>query len=200
MSQINTDRVRNLEGIGQGIDIANGGNVSFDTNLLYVDAANDRLGFGTATPSAGFHMEGTNGGLDLNTSPLVEVLNVIADSPNGSPNLDIASTGSNHLYTSASTGNFTLNIGTGANAASDFSSILDVGQMLAITVFVALGGSSGYHTSTINIGGVSTTPEWADGEAPDEVGGTSGYDVYHIQVYRTATSTYMTRIGKQFFT
>ena len=200
MSQINTDRVRNLEGIGQGIDVANGGNVSFDTNLLYVDAANDRVGFGTATPGAGFHMEGANGGLDLNTSPLVEVLNVIADSPNGSPNLDIASTGSNHLYTSASTGNFTLNIGTGANAASDLTSILDNGQMLAITVFVALGGSSGYHTSIINIGGVSTTPEWADGEAPDEVGGTSGYDVYHIQVYRYGASSFMTRIGKQFYT
>ena len=203
MSQINTDRVRNLEGIGQGIDIANGGNVSFDTDVLYVDAANDRVGIGTSTPSAGFHMDGNvdrDGGLDLNTCPLIEPVNVIADSVNGSPNLDIASTGHNHLYTSASTGNFTLNIGTGANAASDLTSILDNGQMLAITVFVALGGSSGYHTSTINIGGVSTTPEWADGEAPDEVGGTSGYDVYHIQVYRYGASSFMTRIGKQFYT
>lgn len=200
MSQINTDRIRNLEGEGQGIDIANGGNVSIDTNILYVDATNSRLGVGTSSPSAGFHMEGVSGGLDLNTAPIVETINVIADSVNGSPNLDIAGNGSTHLYTTASTGNFTLNIGTGANASADFSSILSEGQMLAITVFVALGGSSGYHTSTINIGGASVTPKWAGGEAPDEVGGTSGYDVYHIQVYRTGASTYETRIGKQFYT
>lgn len=199
MSQINTDRVRNLEGNGQGIDIANGGNVSFDTNVLYVDAANDRIGVGTSAPLAAFHMEGTTGGLDLNTAPLFEPVNVIADSPNGSPNIDVAGTGSNHLFTVASTGNFTLNLGTGTAAANDFSSILQAGQMATVTVFVALGGSSGFHSATVNIAGVSTPVFWADGEAPDEVGGTSGYDAYHFQIYRLDATTYEVRAGKQFY-
>lgn len=199
MSQINTDRVRNLEGNGQGIDIANGGNVSFDTNVLYVDAANNRVGVGTNTPLAAFHMDGTTGGLSLQTAPLLEVINIIADSVNGSPNLDIASTGSSHLFTTASTGNFTLNIGTGTNAANDLSSILSVGQFVAITVMVALGGSSGFHSAQVNIAGVAVTTTWVDGEPPDEVGGTSGYDVYNFKIYRIDATTYHVLAGKQFY-
>lgn len=199
MSQINTNRVRNLEGIGEGIDVANGGNVSFDTNVLYVDATNDRIGLGTNNPTAALHMEGTTGGLDLNSGPLLEPVNIIANSANGAPNLDISGTGSNHLYTVASTGNFTLNLGTGTNATGDFSSILSAGQMVTVTVFVALGGSSGFHTANVNIAGVSTSVFWPDGEPPDEVGGTSGYDVYHFQIYRLDASTYEIRAGKQYY-
>ena len=199
MSQINTDRVRNLEGNGQGIDIANGGNVSFDTNVLYVDSTNDRIGVGTSTPLAALHMEGTTGGLDLGTAPLYETLNVVADSVNGSPNIDVAGTGSNHLFTVASTGNFTLNLGTGTNAANDFSSIISEGEMVSVTVIVALGGSSGFHSADVNIAGVSSVVNWADGEAPDEVGGTSGYDVYLFQIYRIGPASYMVRAGKQWY-
>lgn len=194
MSQINTDSVRNQLGVGQGIDIANGGNVSFNTDTLYIDAANDRVGFGTTTPQAKLHMVG-GFGLNVNSAPIIEGVNIVADSINGSPNIRVDTDGPNHIFTTASTGNFTINIGTGTNAGTDLSSLIDVEQYIAVTAIVALGASSGF-ANTINIGGAASTTYWVGGEAPDEVGGTSGYDIYYIQIYRNDTSQYYVIAGK----
>ena len=198
MSQINTDAVRNQQGLGQGIDIANGGNVSFNTDTLYIDAANDRVGFGTSSPQAKLHMVG-GFGLNMNSAPIIEGINIVADSINGSPNINVDTNGANHIFTTASTGNFTPNIGTGTNAGTDLSSLIDVGQYIAVNLFVTLGGSSGFVSGDINIGGVAATTYWVDGTPPEEVGGTSGYDVYYFQIYRTATSTYEVFGGKGFY-
>lgn len=45
------------------------GNVTFDTNTLYVDAPNNRVGIGTTSPLSGFHIsDGTNAGSPQNAS------------------------------------------------------------------------------------------------------------------------------------
>ncbi|AFD02650.1 sericin 1 precursor-like protein [Synechococcus phage S-MbCM6] len=194
MSQINTDAIRNQAGEGQGIDIANGGNISFNTDTLYVDATNDRVGFGTTLPQAKLHMIG-GFGLNANTAPIIEGINIVTDSINGSPNIRVDTDGPSHIFTTASTGNFTINIGTGTNAGTDLSSVMDVGQYISVTAIVSLGASSGF-CNTINLGGAANTTYWVGGEVPDEVGDTSGYDIYYIQIHRNAASTYYVLAGK----
>ena len=46
MSQLNVDSLRHSSGTGSGIDLQSSGNVAFDTNTLYVDSTNDRVGIG----------------------------------------------------------------------------------------------------------------------------------------------------------
>ena len=54
MSQINVNKVFSptQAGIpGPNIDIASNGNMSMDTDTVFVDSTNDRLGIGTSNPS-----------------------------------------------------------------------------------------------------------------------------------------------------
>jgi hypothetical protein len=45
---------------GTGVTV--GGNLAVDTNTLYVDAANDRVGIGTTSPGALLHVQGAYSG------------------------------------------------------------------------------------------------------------------------------------------
>ena len=190
MSQVNTAAIRNREGEGFGIDIANGGNVSFNTNTLYVDASNDRIGFGTVSPTAPLHMLGGTG-FSASTAPLLERITIVSSSINAAPNIRVDTGGNNHIFTVANTGNFVPNIGTGAGAASNLSSIINVGQFLAVNLLVAVGGSSGYITGNINIAGAPVTTIWAGSTPPVQLAGTSGYDIYNFHIYRYGAADYL---------
>ena len=185
MSQLNVDSLRHSSGTGSGIDLQSSGNVAFDTNTLYVDSTNDRVGIGDSAPNASLEINGSEG-VNINTNPITEKFKTISNSSNGDTNVDLLDANV-HLYTSDNTGNWTPNLR--GNASTSLDSIMAQGQCLVCTLISNNGGSSGY-ASSINIDGSGRTIEWIDGDAPGERGGTSGYDVYQYTVIKNGSNSF----------
>ena len=89
-------------------------------------------------------------------------------------------------YTTASSGNWTLNIrGDGSNS---LDSIMDTGESITIAHIVANTGTP-YYNSAVQIDGSSVTPEWQGGAAPS-AGNASSLDVYTYTVIKTGSATF----------
>ena len=185
MSQLNVDALRNSAGTGSGIDLQSSGNFAFDTNTLYIDSVNNKVGINDATPNASLEITGVEG-ININTAPIVEKFNSVAGTINGNTNVDLL-TASVHYYTSASTSNWTPNIR--GNSSTTLDSIMETGQVTLVTLISTNGGSSGYATA-INIDGSGRTIEWIDGDPPEARGGTSGYDIYQYTIIKTGSNAF----------
>ena len=107
MSQLNVDALKHSQGTGSGIDLQSSGNFAFDTNTLYVDSVNDRVGINDATPSYSLDISGSDG-VNFGTAPLFEKVNIVSATSNGNTNIDLLTSGV-HLFTSNNTGNWTPN-------------------------------------------------------------------------------------------
>ena len=180
MSQLNVDTLKHSQGTGPGIDMQSSGNFAFDTNTLYVDSVNDRVGINDATPSHSLDVAGSDG-VNLGCGAIFEKINITGGTSNGNTNIDLL-TSSVYLFTSSNNGNWTPNFR--GNSTTSLDSIMSTGQVIVATIISQNGGSSGYSNS-MNIDGSGQTIYWANDEAPDERGGTSGYDVYQYSIIKT---------------
>ena len=89
-------------------------------------------------------------------------------------------------YTTASSGNWTLNIrGDGSNS---LDSIMDTGESITIAHVVANTGTA-YYNSAVQIDGSSVTPEWQGGSAPS-AGNINSLDAYTYTIIKTGSSTF----------
>tara|TARA_X000000368_G_scaffold22657_1_gene17486 strand:- start:2269 stop:2862 length:594 start_codon:yes stop_codon:yes gene_type:complete len=181
MSQLNVDALKHSQGTGPGIDLQSSGNFAFDTNTLYVDSVNDRVGINDSTPSHSLDVAGSDG-VNLGCGAIFEKVNIVANcAANGSSNIDLL-TSSVWLFTSTCSGNWTPNFR--GDASNSLDSIMSTGQVIVATIISANGGSTGY-SSNMNIDGSGQTEYWSNDETPDERGGTSGYDVYQYSIIKT---------------
>mgnify|MGYP001332917590 CR=1 FL=1 len=181
MSQLNVDALKHSQGTGPGIDLQSSGNFAFDTNTLYVDSVNDRVGINDSTPSFSLDVAGSDG-VNLGCGAIFEKVNIVANcAANGSSNIDLL-TSSVWLFTSTCSGNWTPNFR--GDASNSLDSIMSTGQVIVATIISANGGSTGY-SSNMNIDGSGQTEYWSNDETPDERGGTSGYDVYQYSIIKT---------------
>ena len=181
MSQLNVDTLKHSQGTGPGIDLQSSGNFAFDTNTLYVDSVNDRVGINDSTPSHSLDVAGSDG-VNLGCGAIFEKVNIVANcAANGSSNIDLL-TSSVWLFTSTCSGNWTPNFR--GDASNSLDSIMSTGQVIVATIISANGGSTGY-SSNMNIDGSGQTEYWSNDETPDERGGTSGYDVYQYSIIKT---------------
>ena len=180
MSQLNVDTLKHSQGTGPGIDLQSSGNFAFDTNTLYVDSVNDRVGINDSTPSHSLDVAGSEG-VNLGCGAIFEKVNIVSGSSNSNTNIDLL-TSSVHLFTSSNNGNWTPNFR--GNSTTSLDSIMSTGQVIVATIISQNGGSSGY-ASNMNIDGSGQTEYWAADETPDERGGTSGYDVYQYSIIKT---------------
>jgi hypothetical protein len=91
-------------------------------------------------------------------------------------------------YTTAATGNFTVNFRGSSTTA--LNSILSVGDA-ATAAFLTTQGATAYYTTFVTIDGTSTNvlTKWQGGSAPT-AGNVSGIDVYSFTTVKTAASTY----------
>tara|TARA_B100000965_G_scaffold33430_1_gene24709 strand:- start:1006 stop:1596 length:591 start_codon:yes stop_codon:yes gene_type:complete len=192
MSQLNVDALKHSSGTGSGIDLQSSGNFAFDTNTLYVDSVNDRVGINDATPSYSLDISGSDG-VNFGTAPLFEKVNIVASTSNGNANIDLL-TSSVHLFTSNNTGNWTPNFR--GNASTSLDSIMSTGQVVVATIISDNGGSSGY-AANMNIDGNGQTEYWYNGETPDERGGNSGYDIYQFTIIKTGAGNSYLVFGNQ---
>lgn len=184
MSQLNVNSIKHSSGTGPGIDITSTGNVSVDTSTLFIDSVNDKVGIGTVAPTAALEVTAPGGAI-FNSTPLREKVYVRNTTVNGNSTIDILQ-GNAHYYTTASTGNWTLNV---SNSNGTVNDIMANDRALVINVVSRCGGSSGYQ-SGFQIDGTNVTVEWLGGSAPTARGGTAGFDLWQMVILKTAASTY----------
>jgi len=196
MSQINVNKVYSptQAGIpGPNIDIASNGNISIDTDTVFVDSTNDRLGVGTATPSRTLDIQQT-GGISFNAGVIFENCTLTSSGLSGTSNHDVDE--DNALYwNSAASGNWTYNIR--FNASTTLNSKMNTGETINVTYITGVGGSS-YYQSGFQIDGTNTTVQWVNNIAPVQGGGreagddaaTTGFDVYSFAINKHSGSSY----------
>ena len=180
MSQLNVDALKHSQGTGPGIDLQSSGNIAFDTNTLYVDSVNDRVGINDSTPSHSLDVAGSEG-VNLGCCAIFEKVNIVGNCAANSTTIDLL-TSSVWLFTSTCGGNWTPNFR--GNSSTSLDSIMSTGQVIVATIISQNGGSSGY-ASNMNIDGSGQTEYWSNDETPDERGGNSGYDVYQYSIIKT---------------
>ena len=195
MSQLNVDVIKNSGGTGPGLEFLSGGNFAFDTDTLYIDTSNGRVGINTSSPNSDIHVEGDRGAY-FDCHPMLEGAEIVNNRSNSSTTL-YAATASTYLYTSTNNGNWTPNI-RGASDGTSLDSMMATGDSLVMTLISATNSSSGY-ASSLNIDSSGRTVEWADDEQPSERGGNSGYDVYSYTIIKTGGNSFVVLGSKTWF-
>ena len=194
MSQINVNKVISPDQAlvnGPSLDIAANGNVSSGTDIFLVDAANNRFGVGTATPTRTLDLSGSRGAA-FNAGMILEGINITGSGIGGTVNHDIQ-TSNAYWWDQAATANWTYNVRYSSTATLD--SQMNVGDLVSVSVVVPVGASSYYNTA-FQIDGTAVTVEWVDGVAPIQAGGPDqiadrGTDLYQYNIIKTAAATYV---------
>ena len=89
-------------------------------------------------------------------------------------------------YTTASSGNFTVNFR--GNSGTSLDSVMSTGQSLSAT-FLVTNGSTAYYNSAVQVDGSSVTPKWQGGSAPTS-GNASSVDSYTYVIVKTGSATF----------
>ena len=116
---------------------------------------------------------------------LAEKATISATAATGTINYDVI-TQAVLYYTSAATGNFTVNLrGDGSNT---LNSIMDTGESITVAFLVTCTGSA-YYNNAVTIDGSSITPEWQGGTAPSG-GNANSIDAYTYTIFKTGDAAF----------
>ena len=116
---------------------------------------------------------------------LTEKATVSATAATGTINYDVK-TQAVLYYTSAATGNFTINLR--GDGSTTLNNIMDTGESLTVA-FLATNTGTPYYQSAFQIDGSSVTPEYQGGAAPS-AGNANSVDIYTYTVIKTADATF----------
>jgi hypothetical protein len=122
----------------------------------------------------------------------LETVTISASVATGTINYDVLDNHGITYYTSAATGNWTLNVR--GNSGTTLNSIMSIGKALTI-VFINTTTTTAYYQTGFQIDGSSVTPEWQGGTAPSS-GNANSNDIYTFTIIKTANATY-TVLGSQ---
>jgi hypothetical protein len=149
-------------------------------------AGTDYVAPGTATTFTALQtFAGTSSNAALITNNILETATVSATASTGTINFDLT-TQSVLYYTTAATGNWTLNFR--GSSGTSLNSIMSNGQSISAT-FLSTQGGTAYYNSAVTIDGTSVTPKWQNGVAPSS-GNTSSIDIYSYVIIKTASATF----------
>tara|TARA_B100000900_G_scaffold356467_1_gene326254 strand:+ start:115 stop:777 length:663 start_codon:yes stop_codon:yes gene_type:complete len=154
------------------------GTVSVGGTLTYEDVSNvDSVGLITARTGVNI----VAGGLDVK-GLLQEKVKITAGklSDNSSLNVD---NGMIHFFTTTETTTTTPDIISSAGINTEMAT----GDVMALTI-ITTAAAAGY-TTAINIDGTYNVVKWSGGSAPS-TGGSSGNDVYAIEIIKTGSAAY----------
>jgi hypothetical protein len=119
------------------------------------------------------------------TSP-IEPTYVTSVAPAATTNIYVSTNSTSVLINTNAANNWVFNVA--ATSGATLNSLLAVNSEITIAVRVSQG-STPYYCTGITIDGTSQTVNWQGGAAP-AFGYASGYDIYTINIVKTATSTY----------
>jgi hypothetical protein len=176
-----------LTSVGTLSSLTVSGNVTVDTNTLFVDATNDRVGIRTTSPAHALHIAGTT-----YLQQIIERATVSATAATGTIAYD-ALTQAVLFYTTNASANWTLNLR--GNASTTMNTLLAVGDSITMT-FMARQGGTAYYPTGHQIDGTSVTVSWQGGTAPT-AGNANSLDVYTYTVIKTAATPTYTVLGSQ---
>lgn len=125
------------------------------------------------------------------TSPQ-EVVTVSATASTGTVNYDCKTQGVLY-YTTAATGNFTLNFR--GNGSTTLASMLSTGQSITVA-FLNTNTGTAYYANAFQVDGTATgvTVKWSGGTAPSS-GNINAVDAYSFTIIKTGSSTYTVFAG-----
>ena len=197
MSQINVNKVFSptQAGIpGPNVDIASNGNISMDTDTVFVDSTNDRLGIGTGTPNRTLDIQ-QNGGISFNAGVIFEDCQLTGSGLSGTSHHSVEADNARY-WNSAASGNWTYNIR--YNSSTTLDSKMSTGETINVSYITPVGASS-YYQSGFTIDGSSVTVNWIGDQAPIQGGGrdsssdpaTTGYDVYTFAINKNGSNSYI---------
>ena len=128
-----------------------------------------------------------NGTTGITGMPAIyETATTTATAATGVINIDVL-TNTILYYTTAATGNFTLNV-RGASATT-LNSVLQTGQSVSVVFMATNSASTTYFATAIQIDGATITPRWQGGSAAGPTA-INGVDVYNIVIIKTGSATY----------
>jgi hypothetical protein len=193
------------------------GNVAVDSDTLYVDSVNNRVGIGTTGPSYTLDVRGDASVDSLDVTTSISMGGNIDLSGNATVGGNTTISGSltatlksPHEYWSvaatAAAGTVNVDVSTATawyyttdasanwtfnfrgDASTTLNSILGVDESLTV-VFLVTNGATAYYANAFTIDGTSVTPEWSDGTAPSS-GNTNAIDSYLFTIIKTADATF----------
>ena len=199
MSQINVNRVispTQAASEGPPIDIASNGNISLDTDTVFVDSTNDRLGIGTSSPTRTLDIQ-ESGGVSFDAGVIFESCQITGTGLTGTVNHSVESENARY-YNSAASGNWTYNVRYSSTVSLD--SQMSTGETINISYVTGVGGSSYYQTGFQIDGSTSNySIQWVDNLPPVQGGGreasedaaTSGFDVYNFAINKNGSNSFI---------
>ena len=116
---------------------------------------------------------------------LAEKATISATAATGTINYDVV-TQAVLYFTSAATGNFTVNIR--GDSSTTLNNIMDTGESITIAFLVTCTGSA-YYNNAVTIDGSSVTPEWQGGSAPS-AGNANSIDAYVYTIFKTGDAAF----------
>ena len=196
MSQINVNKVispTQAASNGPSIEVASNGNMSMDTDTVFVDSTNDRLGIGTSSPARTLDIQ-QFGGISFNAGVIFEDCQLTGSGLSGTSHHSVEADNARY-WNSAASGNWTYNIRW--NSSTTLDSKMSNGETINVSYITAVGGSS-YYQSGFTIDGSSKTVQWVDQLPPVQGGGneagddaaTTGFDVYSYAINKYSTNNY----------
>lgn len=184
---VTTAAQSNITSVGTLTSLTVTGNLTVDSNTLFVDSTNNRVGMGTASPTQVLDVFGVARSSGYAEKWLVDTATAIS----GTRTLN-ALTNTSYYYGAATTGNLTLNvIGSGSVT---LNTMMAIGDQLTIT-FVHYIGASTFYPTTFAIDGVGQATGsnlfWQGGTAPT-AGSSNSFNTYIYTIIKTGNATYST--------
>jgi hypothetical protein len=152
------------------------------TNGIYLPASNTIGIASNSIQRMTFDGNGTVGFI----SQIMESVTLSATSAATTVIYDIITNRNILYYTSAATGNWTLNVR--GDVSTTLNALMAVGQALTI-VFMNTNTGTAYYPTAFQIDGVAVTPKWSGGTVPS-AGNINSIDVYTYNIFKTASATY----------
>lgn len=114
-----------------------------------------------------------------------EKITVSATAATGTINYDVT-TQSILYYTTAATGNWTMNVR--GSSGTSLDTLMAIGESMTF-VFMNTNTGTAYYPTSFQVDGTLVAPKWQGGTAPSS-GNASAVDVYSYTVIKTASATY----------
>ena len=196
MSQINVNKVfspTQAASNGPSLEVASNGNMSMDTDTVFIDSTNDRIGIGTNSPTRTLDIQ-QDGGISFNAGLIFEDCQLTGSGLSGTSHHSVEADNARY-WNGAASGNWTYNIRW--NSTTTLDSKMSNGETINITYITAVGGSS-YYQSGFTIDSIVRTVQWVDNLTPVQGGGreagddaaTSGFDVYTFAINKYGSNAF----------